>query len=128
MPEEWGGETITVPISALIGDGVDDLLENILIVAELDQHSANPKGQCVGTVIEAELDKQRGITATLLVQNGTLKRGDSLVVGENWGRIKAMFDHEGNPLRVAGPEHTDYYPGTQWRPRRRRGLCRDQDR
>ena len=103
MPEEWGGETITVPISALIGDGVDDLLENILIVAELDQHSANPKGQCVGTVIEAELDKQRGITATLLVQNGTLKRGDSLVVGENWGRIKAMFDHEGNPLRVAGP-------------------------
>ncbi len=103
MPEEWGGETITVPISALIGDGVDDLLENILIVAELDQHSANPKGQCVGTVIEAELDKQRGITATLLVQNGTLKRGDSLVVGENWGRIKAMFDHEGNPVRVAGP-------------------------
>ena len=103
MPEEWGGETITVPISALIGDGVDDLLENILIVAELDQHSANPKGQCVGTVIEAELDKQRGITATLLVQNGTLKRGDSLVVGENWGRIKAMFDHEGNPLKVAGP-------------------------
>ena len=103
MPEEWGGETITVPISALIGDSVDDLLENILIVAELDQHSANPKGQCVGTVIEAELDKQRGITATLLVQNGTLKRGDSLVVGENWGRIKAMFDHEGNPLRVAGP-------------------------
>ena len=102
-PEEWGGETITVPISALNGDGVDDLLENILVVAELDQHSANPKGQCVGTVIEAELDKLRGITATLLVQNGTLKRGDSVVVGENWGRIKAMFDYEGNPLKIAGP-------------------------
>ena len=102
-PEEWGGETITVPISALNGDGVDDLLENILVVAELDQQTANPKGQCVGTVIEAELDKQRGITATLLVQNGSLKRGDSVVVGENWGRVKAMFDYEGNPLKAAGP-------------------------
>ena len=102
-PEEWGGETITVPISALNGDGVDDLLENILVIAELDQHRANPKGQCVGTVIEAELDKLRGITATLLVQNGTLKRGDSLVVGENRGRVKAMSDHEGNPLKAAGP-------------------------
>ena len=102
-PEEWGGETITVPISALNGDRVDDLLENILVVAELDPHFANPKGQCVGTVIEAELDKQRGITTTLLVQNGTLKRGDSIVVGENWGRVKAMFDYEGNPLKSAGP-------------------------
>ncbi len=102
-PEEWGGETITVPISALNGDGVDELLENILVVAELDPQYANPKGQCVGTVIEAELDKQRGITSTLLVQNGTLKRGDSVVVGENWGRVKAMFDYEGNPLKTAGP-------------------------
>ena len=102
-PEEWGGETVTVPISALNGDGVDDLMENILVVSELDQHKANPKGQCVGTVIEAELDRLRGITATLLVQNGMLKRGDSLVVGENWGRIKAMFDHEGSPLKAAEP-------------------------
>ncbi len=102
-PEEWGGETITVPISALNGEGVDDLLDNILVVAELDQHNANPKGQCVGTVIEAQLDKQRGITSTLLVQNGTLKRGDSLVVGENWGRVKAMSDYEGNQLKMAGP-------------------------
>ena len=102
-PEEWGGETVTVPISALNGDGVDDLLENILVVAELDQHKANPKGQCVGTVIEAELDKQRGITSTLLVQNGTLRSGDSLVIGENWGRIKAMSDYEGNPLKASGP-------------------------
>ena len=102
-PEAWGGETVTVPVSALNGDGVDDLLENILVVAELDQHRANPKGQCVGTVIEAELDKQRGITATLLVQNGTLRSGDSLVIGENWGRIKAMSDYEGNPLKASGP-------------------------
>ena len=102
-PEEWGGDTVTVPISALNGDGVNDLLDNILVVAELDQHQANPSGQCVGTVIEAELDKQRGITATLLVQNGTLKRGDSLVVGESWGRVKAMTNHEGNPLKTAGP-------------------------
>ena len=102
-PEEWGGDTVTVPISALNGDGVNDLLDNILVVAELDQHQANPSGQCVGTVIEAELDKQRGITATLLVQNGTLKRGASLVVGESWGRVKAMTDHEGNPLKTAGP-------------------------
>ena len=102
-PEEWGGDTVTVPISALNGDGVDDLLENILVVAELDQHRANPRGQCVGTVIEAELDKQRGVTATLLVQNGTLRRGNSLVVGENWGRIKAMTDYEGNPVTAAGP-------------------------
>ena len=103
MPEEWGGETVTVPVSALNGDGVEDLLENILIVAELDQHKANPKGQCVGTVIEAELDKLRGITATLLVQNGTLRQGDSLVVGETWGRVKALFDYEGNPIKAAGP-------------------------
>ena len=102
-PEEWGGDTVTVPISALNGDGVNDLLDNILVVAELDQHQANPSGQCVGTVIEAELDKQRGITATLLVQNGTLKRGASLVVGDSWGRVKAMTDHEGNPLKTAGP-------------------------
>ncbi len=102
-PEEWGGETITVPISALNGDGVDELLENILLVAELNQHRANPKGQCVGTVIEAELDKLRGITATLLVQNGALRRGNSLIVGDTWGRIKAMFDYEGNPIKAAEP-------------------------
>lgn len=102
-PEAWGGETITVPISALSGDGVDELLENILIVAELEQYKANPKGKCVGTVIEAELDKFRGVTATLLVQNGTLRRGASIVVGTTWGRIKAMFDYEGNAIKSAGP-------------------------
>ncbi len=103
QPEEWGGDTIMVPISALTGQGVDELLENILVVAELEQIKANPKGKCVGTVIEAQLDKRRGPTATLLVQNGTLKRGDALVVGTTWGRVRAMFDHEGKQIKAAGP-------------------------
>ena len=103
QPEAWGGDTITVPVSALRGTGVDDLLANILVVAELEQYSANPKGRCVGTVIEAELDKYRGVTATLLVQNGTLKQGDAILVGPTWGRIKAMFDYEGKPIKKAEP-------------------------
>ncbi len=103
QPEAWGGDTIVVPVSALRGTGVDDLLENILIVAELEHYTANPKGHCIGTVIEAELDKYRGVTSTLLVQNGTLKQGDAIVVGPTWGRIKAMFDYEGKPLKKAGP-------------------------
>jgi translation initiation factor IF-2 len=103
QPEAWGGDTIVVPVSALQGTGVDDLLENIIVVAELEHYTANPKGHCVGTVIEAELDKYRGVTTTLLVQNGTLKQGDAIVVGSTWGRIKAMFDYEGNPLKKAGP-------------------------
>ena len=103
QPESWGGDTIVVPVSATEGTGVDDLLENINVVAELEQFRANPKGQCIGTVIESELDRYRGVTATLLVQNGTLKRGDSLVVGTTWGRLKAMFDYEGNAIKEAPP-------------------------
>ena len=103
QPEEWGGETIVVPVSALNDIGIDDLLENILVVAELEQFRANPNGACVGSVIEAELDRYRGVTATLLVQNGTLRVGDSLAVGSTWGHIKAMFDFEGNAIKKAGP-------------------------
>jgi translation initiation factor IF-2 len=103
QPEQWGGDTIVVPVSALNGTGVDDLLENILIVAELEQYRANPNGRCIGSVIEAELDKHRGVTATVLVQNGTLKSGESIVVGTTSGRIKAMFDYEGNAIKEAGP-------------------------
>jgi translation initiation factor IF-2 len=103
QPEEWGGDTIMVPLSALTGRGVDDLLANILVVAEIEQYKANPSGKCVGTVIESQVDKFRGVTATLLVQNGALNRGDALVVGKTWGRIKAMFDHEGKQLKKAGP-------------------------
>lgn len=103
QPEEWGGDTIVVPMSALRNQGIDDLLANILVVAELDNYKANPKGKIIGSVIEASLDKFRGVTATLLVQNGTLRSGDIIVVGNTWGRIKAMFDHEGKILKVAGP-------------------------
>ena len=103
QPEAWGGETIVVPVSALNGTGIDDLLENILVVAELEEYKANPKGRTIGTVVEAEMDKHRGATATLLVQNGTLKQGDSLVVGAISGRIKAMFDYAGKAIKSAGP-------------------------
>lgn len=101
--EAWGGDTIVVPISALNGEGIDDLLENLTIVAELEEYKANPKGATAGTVVEAELDKYRGATATLLVQNGTLRQGDVIVVGTTWGKIKAMFDDTGKPLKQAGP-------------------------
>ncbi len=101
--EQWGGETIVVPLSALRNEGIDDLLSNILVVAELENYRANPEGALVGTVIESSLDKHRGVTATLLIQNGTLHQGDSVVVGSTWGKIKAMFDHEGKPIKSAGP-------------------------
>lgn len=103
QPEEWGGETIVVPLSALNGEGIDDLLENILLVAEIEEYKANAKGTCVGTIVEAELDKFRGVTATMLVQNGTLHQGDSVAVGQTWGRIKAMFDDTGKTIKEAGP-------------------------
>lgn len=103
QPEQWGGDTIMVPISALNRIGIEDLLENILIVSEVEEFKANPKGQCVGTVIESELDKFRGVTATLLVQNGTLHQGEAIIVGNTWGRIKAMFTHDGKPIKEAGP-------------------------
>lgn len=103
QPEQWGGETITVPVSALRNEGVDTLLDNILVLAELSDYKANPKGKLVGTVVEASLDKLRGVTATLLVQNGTLRVGDSLIVGNTWGRVKALFDYEGKPIKQAGP-------------------------
>lgn len=103
QPEEWGGETMVVPISALNGVGIDDLLESILLVAEVEEYKANPNGKCIGTIVEAELDKFRGVTATLLVQNGTLNHGDSIAVGTTWGRIKAMFNDTGKPIKKAGP-------------------------
>ncbi|HGX1484335.1 translation initiation factor IF-2, partial [Staphylococcus aureus] len=92
IPEDWGGETIFVPLSALSGDGIDDLLEMIGLVAEVQELKANPKNRAVGTVIEAELDKSRGPSASLLVQNGTLNVGDAIVVGNTYGRIRAMVN------------------------------------
>ncbi len=101
--EQWGGNTIVVEMSALTNLGIDDLLENILLVADVEGFKANPNGKCVGTIVESELDKFRGVTATLLVQNGTLRRGDAIIVGNTWGRIKAMFDSDGKTIKEAGP-------------------------
>ncbi|HCZ6808087.1 TPA: translation initiation factor IF-2, partial [Staphylococcus aureus] len=98
IPEDWGGETIFVPLSALSGDGIDDLLEMIGLVAEVQELKANPKNRAVGTVIEAELDKSRGPSASLLVQNGTLNVGDAIVVGNTYGRIRAMVNDLGQRI------------------------------
>ena len=101
--EEWGGDVITVPISATKGDGIEDLLENILAVAELSELKADPNRPGAGVIIEAKLDKTRGSLATVLVQNGTLKVGDHVLVGMVWGRIRAMFNESGERVTEAGP-------------------------
>jgi len=101
--EEYGGDVMCVPVSAKMRRGIDDLLENVLLVADIDPLMANPKGRCVGTVIESRLDKTRGPTATLLVQNGTLRVGDSLVSGETYGKLRAMYDDKGRPITSAPP-------------------------
>lgn len=103
MPEEWGGDTIYVDVSAKFGDGVPDLLETILIVAEVENFRANPNKMATGTVIEAKLDKGRGPVTTLLVQNGTLHTGDALVVGTVFGRVRKMTDDRGRELKEALP-------------------------
>ena len=103
IPEDWGGDTIFVPLSALSGDGIDDLLEMIGLVAEVQELKANPNKQAVGTVIEAELDKSRGPAASLLVQNGTLNVGDAIVVGNTYGRIRAMVNDLGKRIKSAVP-------------------------
>ena len=103
VPEAWGGETIFVPISALTGEGIDSLLEMILLVGEVEEYKANPDRNAIGTVIEAQLDKGRGSVATLLVQNGTLKIGDPIVVGNTFGRVRAMVNDLGRRVKEAGP-------------------------
>ncbi|MDQ0161776.1 translation initiation factor IF-2 [Aeribacillus alveayuensis] len=103
VPEDWGGDTIFVPISALKGDGIDDLLEMILLVSEVEELKANPNRLATGTVVEAELDKGRGPVATLLIQNGTLKVGDPIVVGNTYGRVRAMMNDMGRRVKEAGP-------------------------
>ena len=103
IPEEWGGDTIFVPISALNGMGVDDLLDNIILVAEMEDFKANPNRLGIGSVIEAKLDKGRGPVATLLVSNGTIKVGDPIVVGNTYGKIRAMSDETKANLKQAGP-------------------------
>ncbi len=103
VSEAWGGDTIFVPVSALKGEGIDELLEMILLVSEVEEYKANPKAFARGTVVEAELDKGRGAVATLLVQSGTLHVGDPIVVGNTFGRVRAMVNDLGRRVKTAGP-------------------------
>ncbi len=103
IPDEWDGDTIVVPVSATEQIGLEDLLEAILLVADTTEILANPKGKLIGTVIEAERDRSKGVIATILVQNGTLEVGDTLVAGLSHGRIRAMFDFRGEAVEAAGP-------------------------
>jgi len=104
VPDDWGGDTMVVPVSAKQKKGIDDLIEGILLVAEsLDSVKANPQKRAVGTIIESQLDKQKGAMATVLVQSGTLELGDAFVIGTVSGRVRAMFDFRGNRVKKASP-------------------------
>lgn len=103
IPEDWGGSTICVPVSAKTGQGIEELLENVILVADIEDYKANPNRPAVGQVIEAQLDKGRGVVATALVQKGTLNIGDTIVVGKSFGRIKAMNDDTGHKVKSATP-------------------------
>ncbi len=103
VPEDWGGDTIVVPISAKKRIGLDELLENVLLVSEVHGIKANPKARAMGTVLEGRLEKGRGPVATLLVQNGTLRVGDAIVAGETAGRVRAMFNDRGKAIKKANP-------------------------
>ena len=103
VPEAWGGDVITVPVSAHTKMGIEELLENVLLVAEVKELRANPKRRAAGLVIESKLDKGRGPVATVLVQNGTLHQGDYVIVGNAVGRVRAMVDDKGKTVKTAGP-------------------------
>ncbi len=103
VPDDWGGNTVVIPVSAKQKKGIDDLLEGILLVADNISIKANPAGKVIGTVIEAEVDKSKGVMATLLVQNGTLESGAIVVAGTAHGRLRALSDYKGKPVRKAGP-------------------------
>ncbi|MBT8058949.1 MAG: translation initiation factor IF-2 [Gammaproteobacteria bacterium] len=103
IPEDWGGEDIFVNVSAKTGDGVDTLLENILLQAEVMELKANPDAKARGVVVESSLDKGRGPIATLLIQQGTLERGDMILAGQEYGRVRAMFNESGDAIESAGP-------------------------
>ena len=103
VPDEWGGNTMVVPVSAKQKKGIDDLLEGVLLVADSNEIKANPNGKVIGTIIEAELDKSKGVLATLLVQNGTLEAGDVVVAGTAHGKLRAINDYKGKPVKKAGP-------------------------
>jgi translation initiation factor IF-2 len=102
-PEDWGGDTIVVPISALTGQGVQDLLEMILLVADMEDIRGDPEGELDATVIESHMDPGKGPVATVIVKNGTLRERDIIVVGSTWGRIRALLDYQGRRIKEAGP-------------------------
>ncbi len=103
VPEEWGGDTVLCPISCKTGEGIDNLLENLLLIAEMKELLANPEREARGVVIEARLDKGKGPVATVLVQNGTLRTGDNIITGTVTGRVRAMIDDKGKTVKEAGP-------------------------
>ena len=103
VPEEWGGDTMVVPVSAKTGMGIDDLLDSVNLVAEMQELKANPDRQAKGTIIEAKLDKGKGPVASIIVQTGTLNTGDNILSGTTMGRVRAMFDDKGRPVKSAGP-------------------------
>ncbi|HKL53751.1 MAG TPA: translation initiation factor IF-2, partial [Wenzhouxiangellaceae bacterium] len=103
VPEEWGGQEIFVPVSAISGEGIDNLLEAVLLQSEVMELKAVPEHRARGVVVESSLDKGRGPVATILVQDGTLKKGDMVLAGEQYGRVRAMFDETGQPIDSAGP-------------------------
>ncbi|WP_376696980.1 translation initiation factor IF-2 [Wenzhouxiangella sp. EGI_FJ10305] len=103
VPEDWGGQEIFVPVSAITGDGIDNLLESVLLQSEVLELKANPERRCRGVVVESSLDKGRGPLATILVQDGTLRRGDIILAGEEFGRVRAMFNEAGQAIEEAGP-------------------------
>ena len=103
IPEAWGGETIMVPVSALTGEGIPELMDNLLVVAEIEDLRATPEGRAAGLVLEAHLDIGRGPVATVLVERGTLSVGDPLVAGAAWGRVRALLNDKGENVRTAGP-------------------------
>ncbi|RJP51416.1 MAG: translation initiation factor IF-2 [Anaerolineaceae bacterium] len=103
VPDDWGGSTMVVPVSATQKQGIDDLLEGVLLVADSNEIKANPAGTVIGTVIEAELDKSKGVIATLLIQNGTLQAGDVVVAGTAHGKLRAITDFKGKAIKKAGP-------------------------
>jgi translation initiation factor IF-2 len=104
IPEDYGGDVITLPVSAKTGQGVQELLDMVLLVAELQELKANPEGEASGTIIEAQQDPQRGAVATVLVHRGTLRVGDHIVVGDVNGRVRAMYDYKGDEVQEAGPK------------------------